>query len=100
MQDFLEYVVKNLADQPDEVSVEPTDRNGDTVYQLKLAPDDIGKIVGRKGATINAIRSLVVAASAKAGKRCSVEIVEDRKPAKQAEPTDAAVQEESVAAAE
>jgi predicted RNA-binding protein YlqC (UPF0109 family) len=83
MQDFLEYVVKNLVDEPEEVQVSETDRNGETLYQLKLAQADIGKIVGRKGATISAIRSLVIAAGAKAGKRCSVEIVEEREPVEQ-----------------
>ena len=98
MQDFLEYVVKNLVDRPDAVSVEATDRKGDTLYQLRMAPEDIGKIVGRKGATIGAIRSLVIAAGAKAGKRCSVEILEDREPAQQEEEAPEPQAEEEVVA--
>ena len=81
MQEFLEYVVKGLVQHPDAVSVTPVERAGATVYELRLDPTDVGKIIGRQGVTINAIRSLLLAGSAKKGIRCSVEIVEDR-PAK------------------
>ena len=57
------------------------ERAGTTVYELRLDPSDVGKIIGRQGVTINAIRSLLLAGSAKKGIRCSVEIVEDQ-PAK------------------
>jgi uncharacterized protein len=81
MQDFLEYVVKGLVDHPEAVTITPVDRSGATVYELRLAPEDVGKVIGRQGMTINAIRSLLLAGSAKRGLRCSVEIVEDQ-PAK------------------
>ncbi len=77
MQAFVEYVVKGLVDQPDAVTVTPAEHGGQTVYELRLAPDDVGKIIGRKGATIQAIRALVQVGSAKQGKRATVEIVED-----------------------
>jgi predicted RNA-binding protein YlqC (UPF0109 family) len=77
VQEFLEYVVKGLVEHPDAVSVTPVERGGMTIYELRLEPSDVGKIIGRQGVTINAIRSLVVAGSAKKGLRCSVEIVED-----------------------
>jgi predicted RNA-binding protein YlqC (UPF0109 family) len=78
MQEFLEYVVKGLVQHPDAVSVTPVERGGATVYELRLEPSDVGKIIGRQGVTINAIRSLLLAGSAKKGIRCSVEIVEDK----------------------
>ena len=81
MQEFVAYVVKGLVQHPDAVSVTPVERAGATVYELRLEPSDVGKIIGRQGVTINAIRSLLLAGSAKKGIRCSVEIVED-KPAK------------------
>ena len=81
MQEFLEYVVKGLVQHPDVVSVTPVERGEATVYELRMEPSDVGKIIGRQGVTINAIRSLLLAGSAKKGIRCSVEIVED-KPAK------------------
>jgi len=78
MQAFLEYVVKGLVEQPDAVTVTPVERNSTTVYELRLAPQDVGRIIGRQGMTINAIRSLLLAGSAKKGLRCSLEIVEDK----------------------
>jgi uncharacterized protein len=81
MQEFLEYVVKGLVQNPGAVTVTPVERAGVTVYELRLAPTDVGQIIGRQGMTINAIRSLLSAGAAKKGLRCSVEIVED-KPAK------------------
>jgi predicted RNA-binding protein YlqC (UPF0109 family) len=54
------------------------EREGTTVYELRLHPQDVGKIIGRQGMTINAIRSLLLAGSAKKGLRCTLEIVEDK----------------------
>jgi len=78
MQEFLEYVVKGLVQHPEAVSITPVERAGMTVYELRLDQSDVGKIIGRQGATINALRSLLLAGSAKKGLRCSVEIVEDK----------------------
>lgn len=78
MQEFLEYVVKGLVQHPDAVSVTPVQHESTTVYELRLDPTDVGKIIGRQGVTINAIRSLLQAGSAKKGVRCSVEIIEDK----------------------
>jgi predicted RNA-binding protein YlqC (UPF0109 family) len=81
MQDFLEYVVKGLVQHPDAVSVTPVEREGTTVYELRLHSQDVGKVIGRQGITINAIRSLLLAGSAKKGMRCTLEIVEEKAPA-------------------
>ena len=78
MQAFLEYVVKGLVAHPEAVTVTPVAREGTTVYELRLDPQDVGKIIGRQGQTINAIRSLLLAGSAKQGLRCTLEIVEAR----------------------
>ena len=75
---FLDYVVKGLVDRPDAVTITPVERKGLTVYELRLHPTDVGKIIGRQGVTIQAIRSLLQVGSAKKGLRCSVEIVEER----------------------
>lgn len=77
MQAFLEYIVKGLVQRPEAVSVTPVSREGTTVYELRLDPADVGKIIGRQGMTINAIRSLLLAGSARKGLRCALEIVED-----------------------
>ncbi len=81
MQAFLEFVVKGLVAKPEAVTVTPVDRHGATVYELRLDPKDVGKIIGKQGVTINAIRSLLQAGSAKKGLRCSLEIVEEQPPA-------------------
>ena len=78
MQAFLDYVVKGLVDRPDAVNVTAVERRGVIVYELRLHPTDVGKIIGRQGATIQAIRSLVQVGSAKKGLRCAVEIVEEK----------------------
>ena len=77
MQAFLEYVVKNLVDHPDLVSVTPVQSGSTTIYELRMDPDDVGKIIGRQGATIHALRALLLVGSAKKGERCSLEIVEE-----------------------
>ena len=78
MQAFLEYVIKGLVQNPDTVSITPVEREGMTVYEVRLDRQDVGKIIGRHGVTINAIRSLLLAGGARKGVRCSVEIVEDQ----------------------
>jgi predicted RNA-binding protein YlqC (UPF0109 family) len=77
MQAFLEFVVKGLVNHPEAVAVTPVVRDTLTIYELRMHPDDVGKIIGRQGMTINALRSLLVAGSAKKAQRCTLEIVED-----------------------
>ncbi len=78
MQAFLEYVIKGLVLRPEAVTVTPVERGGTTVYELRMNPSDVGRIIGKQGLTINAIRSLLTAGSARKGLRCSLEIVEER----------------------
>lgn len=81
MQAWLEFVVKGLVDRPDAVTVTPVEKDGTTLYELRLHPGDIGKIIGREGATIHALRALLQVGSAKQGKRCGLELVEEPPPA-------------------
>jgi uncharacterized protein len=78
MQAFLEYVIKGLVQHPEAVTITPVEREGTTVFELRLHTQDVGKVIGRQGMTINAIRSLLLAGSAKKGLRCTLEIVEER----------------------
>ncbi len=78
MQAFLDFVVKGLVNHPEAVTVTPVEKNGLTIYELRLHQDDIGKVIGKQGMTINAIRSLLLAGSAKKGLRCTIEIVEEK----------------------
>jgi predicted RNA-binding protein YlqC (UPF0109 family) len=79
MKDLVEFVVKSLVDNPDAVSV--TERAGGmgTVIEVRTAPDDAGKVIGREGRIANALRSIVKAASAKQDKRVTVEILTEGK---------------------
>jgi predicted RNA-binding protein YlqC (UPF0109 family) len=81
MQAFLEYVVKGIVAHPEAVTVTPVARDAVTIYELRMHPEDVGKVIGRQGMTINALRSLLLAGSAKQSLRCSLEIVEDKPPA-------------------
>ena len=77
MQEFVEYVVRGLVDEPDAVEVAEVE-NGDSItYELRVAPDDVAKVIGRRGVTINAVRSLLQAGGAKKSQRCGLELVED-----------------------
>jgi uncharacterized protein len=77
MQAFLDFLVKGLVSHPEAVSVTEVPKEGMTIYEVRMHADDVGKVIGRQGITINAIRSLLLAGSAKRGLRCTMEIVED-----------------------
>jgi predicted RNA-binding protein YlqC (UPF0109 family) len=76
MKDLIDYVARNLVDKPDEVDVREVDGDGGLVLELRVATDDLGKVIGRQGRTARAIRTLLSAASAKTHKRVSLEIIE------------------------
>lgn len=76
MKDLVEYVVKSLVESPDEVSVAEIDEASETILQLTVAGPDMGRVIGKSGRVINAIRTLTQVAAAKQGKRVSVELVE------------------------
>jgi predicted RNA-binding protein YlqC (UPF0109 family) len=74
---MLEYVAKGLVDKPDEVRVVRTERNGSVVFELHVAPDDVGKVIGRQGRVVRALRTLVRAAGGRVNQRALLEVVED-----------------------
>ena len=78
MQAFLEQVVKGLVDHPDAVAITELEQERTTVYELRLDPTDVGRIIGKSGRTINAIRSLMQAGSAKAGKFTRLEVIDEK----------------------
>ena len=75
-QAALEYIATALADDPSAVSVEVSERQGKFVLSLQVSPDDMGRVIGRRGRTAQAIRSLVGAAGARDGVTTSVDIVD------------------------
>ena len=76
MKEFVEFVVKALVDNPDQVDVKEVDGERVVVFELRLNQGDIGKIIGKSGRTITAIRTLLTSAAAKQGKRAMLEIIE------------------------
>ncbi len=78
MQAFLEQVVKGLVDHPDVVNITEVEQERTTVYELRLDPSDVGRVIGRSGRTVNAIRTLLQAGSAKAGKFTRLDIIDEK----------------------
>ena len=76
MKEFLEYIVKNLVDHPDDVNVTEVEGSRTTVYELRVGQGDLGKVIGKEGKTAKSIRTLLAAASARQGKRAVLEILE------------------------
>ncbi|MDD5628745.1 MAG: KH domain-containing protein [Elusimicrobia bacterium] len=74
MKSLAQFLVKNLADHPDQASVQDSESEGVVTLKLVVAEEDKGKIIGKKGKVIKAIRSLVSAAGAKAQRRTVVDI--------------------------
>lgn len=70
----LEVVVRALVDQPEAVTVTETERRGTSVLELKTAPGDMGKIIGRQGRTAAALRTLLSVTAEKHGKRAQLDI--------------------------
>ena len=75
---FLEQVVKGLVEYPDAVNITEVEQERTTVYELRLDPSDIGRVIGRSGRTVNAIRTLLQAGSAKAGKFTRLDIIDEK----------------------
>ena len=74
MKELVEVMAKALVEHPEEVSVIETEKNGETILELKVAPADMGKVIGKQGRIAKAIRSVVKAAATKEDKKVIVEI--------------------------
>ena len=75
MGELVKYIAMNLVDKPEEVKVEVTEGENSTIIELTVAPDDMGKVIGKQGRIAKAIRTVVKAASVKENKKYVVEIV-------------------------
>ena len=75
MKDLIELVVKNLVDNPDQVVVTAKDTGRSTCYEVKVAKEDMGKVIGKHGKMAKAIRTVVKAVANKEHNRISVEFV-------------------------
>lgn len=76
MKELVEFIVKSLVDNPDEVRVNTFEDRSETTLELSVAADDMGRVIGKNGRVINSIRSLVQVSAAKEGKRVNLEVLE------------------------
>ena len=76
MKELLTYVARNLVDNPDQVSVNQYDGDGETVLELRVAPEDMGKVIGRQGRIAKEIRTLVRSVAQRTGQRVCVDIID------------------------
>jgi uncharacterized protein len=77
VKDLLEFLAKGLVDSPEAVVVDQFEEDdGTVVLELQVADDDVGKVIGRSGRTVNALRTVIRAASVKHGRRVLVDVVD------------------------
>jgi len=76
MKEFIEYIVKNLVDHPDDVKIEEVEGSRTTVFELRVGQGDLGKVIGKEGKTAKSLRTLLAAVAARQGKRAVLEILE------------------------
>jgi predicted RNA-binding protein YlqC (UPF0109 family) len=79
VKSLVEYIARALVDKPDAVELKVTAKDGAALYELKVAPDDVGKVIGRDGRTVNALRTVLAAAAQKKGEKARLEILDDRR---------------------
>lgn len=75
MRELVEYLAKALVENPDAVSVKAVEEDRHTVFELRVAPEDMGKVIGKQGRIAKAVRTVVKAMATKEGKKVNVEIL-------------------------
>lgn len=75
VKNLLEYLARSLVDHPDEVKVSQIDGERSVILELRVSPEDMGKVIGKQGRIAQALRTLVKAAAVKEGKRVMIEII-------------------------
>ncbi|MGZ4986250.1 MAG: KH domain-containing protein [Chthoniobacterales bacterium] len=76
MKEFLEFVIRQLVEFPDEIMLSEIANGKTTVFRLQMRQSDVGRVIGRNGQTIHAIRALLASSAARHGQRATLEIVE------------------------
>ena len=76
MEELIATIAKSLVDSPDDVKVTRSDEDSNVTIELTVAPDDLGKVIGKQGRTARALRSILAATAAREEKRSRLEIVE------------------------
>ncbi len=75
-KELVEYIVKSLVDQPEAVEVNVIEGEKSTILELRVSPDDIGKVIGKQGRIAKALRTILSATATKSGKHASLEILD------------------------
>jgi predicted RNA-binding protein YlqC (UPF0109 family) len=76
MKALIELMARSLVDKPEEVAVAEVDGERTVIFELRVAPSDIGKVIGKQGNTARAMRTILSASGTKIGKRCVLEILD------------------------
>ena len=76
MKELIEYVVKTLVDHPDDLRIAEIEGERTIVFELRCHPEDVGKVIGKSGKTVGAIRTLLSTVAARQNKRAMLEVVE------------------------
>lgn len=76
MKEILEVIIKNLVDNPDEVSINEKTEESSVTYEVKVSKDDMGKVIGKQGKMAKAIRSVIKAVAVKVHKKVTVEFLD------------------------
>lgn len=76
MKELVEYIVRSLVDNPDEVRVQETRSEKVTILELRVAPSDVGKVIGRQGRIIKSVRAILNSVATKENKKAILEVLE------------------------
>ena len=76
MKEFIAYLIKNLVDLPDAVDINIVENEQGTVVEVKVSPQDVGKVVGRQGRTVKALRTIAMTVGARVGRRVRLEVIQ------------------------
>lgn len=76
MEEFVAYLVKNMVNDPDRVDIRSREDRGELLIEIRVAPEDVGKVVGRKGNVIRSLRTLAGTIGARMGRRIHLEVMQ------------------------
>ncbi len=76
MEEFVTYIIKNMVDDPEQVDVRSLAQENGILVEIRVAPEDVGKVVGRKGNVIRSLRTLAMSIGARLGHRVRLEVVQ------------------------
>ena len=76
MEEFVAYLVKNMVNTPEKVDIRSLEGQSGTLIEIRVAPEDIGKVVGRKGNVIRSLRTLAMTIGARLGRRVHLEVIQ------------------------